>query len=406
MFEFSLYALILLLMALGFIIVPLMLAKPVVRESDDATNIELAKFKLRELRAELGVGNLSQAEFAAAKRELEVGLYHDLKDGDQPSAGAGNGRWLVFPLAFIVPVMALLLYAQLGDFRAFEPSMAQASQRPTEDQINAMVEGLAKRLQQKPDDLQGWLMLGRSYKAMKRYPDAAQALKRALSLQPDNADLMLQLADTLAMINGGSLQGEPTTYIEQAVALKPDSEMGMWLSGLSKAEQGQLGEAIATWRKLQQHYQPGSDDYQEVQELIDTALARSGQTVDAPQAKATTSTAAVAEALSLRVEIADSLKANVTPEDSVMIYAQAANGPKMPLAVVKRQVKELPLQITLDDSLAMMPSMKLSSVDDIVVTARVSRSGGATPQSGEPVGKVNVDKQRQPVTVVIDGQVP
>lgn len=412
MFEFALYALILLMVALGFIIVPLMLAKTVVRETDDTANIELAKLKLGELRAELAVGNLSQAEFAAAKRELEVGLYHDLKDGTQSLASESHGRWLAFPLAFIVPVLALLLYAQLGDFRAFESPLAQAAQqqRPTEDQINAMVEGLAKRLQQQPDDLQGWMMLGRSYKAMKRYPDALQALKKALNLQPDDADLMLQIADTLAILNDGSLQGEATSFIERALLLEPDSDMGMWLSGLSKAELGQLDAAVAIWRKLQQHYQPGSGDYQEIQELIDTALARAGKPVaiaePPPQSAAPQMTVTPSAVLAVRVEVAERFKANIKPDDSVMIYAQAANGPKMPLAVIKRQARELPLQVSLDDSLAMMPAMKLSSVDDVVVTARISSTGGASPQSGEPVGKVNVGKQRQPVTVVIDSQVP
>lgn len=410
MFEFALYALILLLVALGFVIVPLMLAKTVVRETDDAANIELARTKLRELRSELGSGNLTQAQFATAKRELEVGLYHDLNDGAQTSAIESQGRWLAFPLAFAVPVLALLLYAQLGDFRAFESAMPQSSQqqRPSEDQINAMVEGLAKRLQQAPDDFQGWLMLGRSYKAMKRYPDAAHALKQALGLQPDNADLMLQLADTLAMINGGSLQGEPTKYIEQAVSLKPDSEMGLWLSGLSKAEQGQLQAAIAIWRQLQQHYQPGSADFNEVQELIDTALSRAGQSEAAGSSSSQNGapSPSTTKALVVRVEIADGIKASVSPDDSVMIYAQATNGPKMPLAVVKHPARELPLQITLDDSLAMMPNMKLSTVDDIVVTARITRSGGAMPQSGEPIGKVNVGKQREPVKIMIGDRVP
>lgn len=405
MFEFALYALILLLVALGFIIVPLMLAKTVVRENDDAANIKLAKSKLRELKADLTAGNLSQAEYAAAKHELEIGLYHDLKDGEQQHAASGQGRWLAFPLAFIVPVAALLLYAQLGDFRAFDPQVSQAQPGPTVDQINDMVARLAQRLEQKPDDLEGWIMLGRSYKAMKRYPDALLALRKALSLQPDNAELMLQVADTLAILNDGSLQGEAAALIERALSIKPDSEMGLWLSGLSKAEQGQFDAAIEQWRQLQQHYPPGSSDYQEVQGLIDTALARSEEAPEAPKPAQMVQpvVATAVPSLTVTVEIAEDMKAKVAPENIVMIYAQASNGPKMPLAVVKRRVNELPLRITFDDSMAVMPSLKLSSVDDVIVTARV---GGSMPQSGEPVGKVNVDKRRQPVTVLIDHQVP
>lgn len=407
MFEFGLYALILLLAALGFIIVPLMLTKTVVRESDDAANIKLAKNKLRELKADLTAGNISQIQFSAAKQELEVGLYHELHNTANQQSLSGNGRWLALPLSFLVPVMALALYAQLGDFRVFEPQTAKAEQASPPnpaDKINEMVANLERRLEQKPNDLQGWLMLGRSYKAMKRYPNAVAALKKALALQNDNADIMLQIADTLAISNNGGLQGEANALIEQALKLQPDNEMGMWLSGLSKAESGQFDAAIAIWRKLQQRYQPGQSDYQEVQDMIDAALKHSGKAADPVKQPPVESTASAT--VNVRVELGDKFKASVKDDDSVLIYIKAANGPKMPLAAVKHQVRELPLQISFDDSMAMMPSMKISSVDNVVVTARVSRSGEAMPQPGEPTGSVTVKgEQRKKVVVVIDDQV-
>lgn len=407
MFEFGFYALILLLMALGFITVPLLLGGPVARESDDSANIALAQSKLRELRAELKAGNLTQAQFAAAKHEVEVGLYRDMQGDKQQNPLTGNGRWLAVPLLFVVPIVALGLYAQLGDFRAFMPQPQAASQNAgvTEDQINQMVAKLAARMRENPDDLQGWIMLGRSYKTLKRFGEAVEAYRKALALDKTNADVLLQLADTLAMASGGGLQGEPSELIEQAIKLDPDNEMGMWLAGLSKAESGDYDAAIALWKKLQQHYQPGSRDHQEVQQLIDTALERSGKSAET--AKPAPAPASASSNVNVRVALGERFKNQVNPDDSVLIYVKAASGPKMPLAVVKKQVRDLPLEISFDDSMAMVPGMTVSSFDKVVVTARVSRSGNAMPSSGEPVGSVEAaGEQRKSVNVVIDAQVP
>lgn len=408
MFEFGLYALILLLLALSFVVVPLMLAKTVTRESDDDVNIQLAQNKLKELKTDLAAGNLTQAQFDAAKQELEVGLYHDLHDGATQQS-SGNGRWLIVPLLFIVPVVSLGLYAQLGDFRAFEANPGAAAQQaeagPDGDQINAMIAKLEQRLQQQPNDAKGWLMLGRSYKALQRYDDAVAALKKVQALQGDSADILLQIADVLAVANDGSLQGEPTNLIEQALKLQPDNEIGLWLSGMSKAELGQYDEAIALWRKLQQRYQPGQAEHQEVQDMINAALERSGKPAEAVQPAPTA--AAASPVINVNVTLADKFKAGVKADDSLMVYVKAANGPKMPLAAVKRQVKDLPLNISFDDSMAMMPTMKISSVDEVIVTARVSRSGNAIPEAGEPIGTAKVmGEQRKAVKIVIDQQVP
>jgi cytochrome c-type biogenesis protein CcmH len=407
MIEFGFYALSLLLAALGSIIVPLLLTKSVRCDSDDEANIRLAKLKVEELQAELTAGAIGRQQFEAAKRELEVGLYHELQDNEQRTGG-GDGRWLAIPILFIVPVLALGLYAQLGDFRAFDAFGPKAAAQSAQtgpgqlDQVEQMVAGLAQRLEQQPNDLQGWLMLGRSYKATKRFGDAVAALRKAQALQPDNADLLLQLADALAMANQGRLNGEAAALIEQALKLQPDSEMGLWLSGLSLAEQGRYTPAIETWRKLQQHYQPGQSEYREVQELIDTALQRLGR----PAEPRTVNPPPVAATVQVDVALAPELAAQVRPDDSVMIYLQAVDGAKMPLAAVKRQAKELPLQIRFDDSMALNPALKLSAVAVLQATARISRSGNAAPQAGEPIGKAKVVGQPQAANVVIDGVVP
>ena len=399
MFEFGIYAIVLLLCALSFVILPLLLKKDVTRLNDDETNIELTKNKIRELKADLVDGNLSEADFNAAKRELEVGLYHDLNVGNPVYSQRGTGSWLAWPLLFLLPIVALLLYANLGDFRAFEVSEAPKANsaqagHSSKDNINQMIAKLTQRLQQNPEDLEGWLMLGRSFKATQRFKDAVSVLRKASELQANNPEIMLDLADAIAMSNEGSLQGEPTVLIESALKIEPDNRMGLWLSGLAKADTNDYDGAIRVWKKLQTQFQPGQEDYSEIQNLIDTAVARKSGKSD-PVAKAEPKTTAKdSDEIMVKVDIDAAIKSKLEPSDTVFVYVKALEGPKMPLAVAKHQVKDLPLQIKFDDSMAMMPNLKLSLFDKVIVTARVSKQGNAIPQPGEPIGSAELVKPK------------
>lgn len=415
MIQFGIYVAMLLLTALAFVLVPLLVNKGLVKESDDQTNIQLAKAKLQELQDDLAAGNLTRAQYDAAKQEVEVALYHDLQATARQVENAGKGRWLAIPLLFLVPIVALGLYAQFGDFRTFDETSYQTAVSPDRadkaSQVNAMVEGLAKRLEQQPDDMQGWIMLGRSYKALKRYSDAVATMQKARQHLGDKPDILLQLADAMAMAGGGSLNGEAGQLIAKALELEPENEMALWLYGMLKAEQDQYQEAIQYWQKLQRHYQPQDPNYKEVQNLIDEANQRLGNPVAAKTADAIVAVPQTAKTaygtVNVKIELADSFKNKVGADDAVIIYAQAVNGPKAPLAAVKKQVKDLPLQLTLDESMAMMPEMTVTSVDHIRVTARVSVAGSAVPQSGEPIGSVEVQGAgRSAVKVVIEGTVP
>ena len=282
------------------------------------------------------------------------------------------------------------MYSIKGDLRAFDISTVTAAGTPkTAADINAMVEKLAQKMAQNPQDPQGWIMLARSYKVLKRYPDAVSALRKARALLGDEPQTLLQLADVIAMQNGGSLLGEPSELAAKALALDANNDMGLWLYGLANAEEGKFSEAIDNWKKLQTHYKPNEADFNEVQKLIDQAREALGQKVES--VKETASPAATSgRSLHLAVSLDDKFKSIVNADDYVFIYAQPAQGGKMPLAVVKKQVKDLPIDITLDDSMAMMPNMTISSVANVQVSARVSKSGNASPQSGEPIGKKQV----------------
>jgi cytochrome c-type biogenesis protein CcmH len=284
-----------------------------------------------------------------------------------------------------------------GNTRAFDENVTVATktmpQAPQASQINAMVENLAKRMQENPEDAKGWLMLARSYKVLKRYDESLTAMRKAHALMGDTPDVLLQLADILAIVGHGRLQGEASDLIEKALKLEPENEMGLWLYGLALAEREQYTQAISVWQKLQLHYADQDANYLEIQNLINQAKQAIGQAVVPPKALADSSKAfdqtnTADKGIELTVQLDAKFSTTVKPDDSVFIYAQALQGPKMPLAAVKKQVKDLPLNITLDDSMAMMPSRKLSSVDAVQIVARVSASGQAIAQSGEPIGKL------------------
>ncbi len=405
MIQFGFFAALLLLVALCLILIPMLLTKEVEIKGDDQANIELAKKKLNELEQDLAAGLIQQEAFDLSKREIEYSLYRDLDGKQASSITAANGRWLAIPLLFAIPLVSLSLYTVLGDLRVFDkealralaaPEAAENGHAAKSDQVKAMVDKLAAKLEKNPNDVEGWIMLSRSYKVMERFQDAVDAMKKAHAITGDRPDILLQMADALAMANGGTLKGEPTELVDRALKIEPANQMGLWLRGMAYAENDQYQQAADTWQTLLKDYPPEQNGYEEVVKLINEANTRLGKpAIQAAAPKAQSAPAPVTaqnagRKVKVKVSLDDSLKSKIKPEDTLFIYAQAVTGPKAPLAIVKHQAKELPIEVTLDDSQAMMPAMNISSVDHIKVTARVSAAGGATPQSGEPFGTIEV----------------
>ena len=391
MIQFGIFVALLIAIALCFLLIPLWLKVSHVSQNDESINILLAQNRMQALNDELENGIITQTQFDALQNELMLHLHQDLSNSHEHVIDENKGRWLALPIAVFVPLLALAIYSIKGDLRAFDPPMTTATTTAsgtpkTAADINAMVEKLAQKMEQDPQDPQGWIMLARSYKVLKRYPDAVSALRKARALLGDEPQTLLQLADVIAMQNGGSLLGEPTELVAKALALDANNDMGLWLYGLANAEDGKFKEAIGYWKTLQTHYKTNDADYAEVQKLIDQAKEALGEKVDSTK-EVSSPTAVSGKSLHLAVALDDKFKSIVNADDYVFIYAQPAQGGRMPLAVVKKQVKELPINITLDDSMAMMPNMTISSVANVQVSARVSKSGNASPQSGEPIGK-------------------
>ncbi len=263
---------------------------------------------------------------------------------------------------------------------------------PNEEQVREMVERLAQRLQKQPDDLVGQTMLARAYTVMGRTDEAIVAFRKALSLGGDDAGLMADLADALAAKNNGDLTGEPTRLVARALEVDPTNLKALALSGSAAFDRREYAAAVRQWEQVERVLPRDSRFLQQVQSSIAQArklggMAPAGAGTSPPQQAAVDTVADPAKAVGGTVTLAPALQSKVAADDTVFIVARAADGPRMPLAVLRRQVKDLPLRFSLDDSMAMTPTTKISDHSEVIVIARISKSGNAQPQPGDIAGQ-------------------
>jgi cytochrome c-type biogenesis protein CcmH len=374
----------LILLAFLFILPPFW-RKPKVKIVDfDQRNVEIAQHRLAELKENRLTGGLSQAQYDEQFSDLEQALSDDLDIVGREIHVTTQSKWIIYIVALGIPLLAGSLYFMLGNYQAVSHT-AEMSVDPEATkllEINKMVLRLAEKMKAKPNDAQGWLILGRSYKALEQYPQAADAFANAYRLLGDQAEVMLLYADALAYVNNRNLAGRPSELVYKALALEPDNLNALWLGGMAKVQEGDAPAAIKLWKKLEATLQPGSDSQQEIKNLL-SSLAKDtspGQVQKEPEAKVSNFT------LSVQVSLAPKLQKAAAAEDTVFIYAQAISGPKMPLAIVRKHVSDLPLTVSLNDSMAMMPNMKLSNFASVKLLARISKSGNAMTQPNDLIG--------------------
>jgi len=401
---FLLIVSVLILIAFLLILPPLWRKKTVQEADLDQRNIAIAQHRLAELKENRLSGGLSQEQYEEQLADLEQALSDDLEIKSHVTAAQSQGRWVIYVLALGIPLLAGSLYFTLGNYQAISHS-AEMSVDPEAlklAEINKMVGGLAEKMKANPDDAKGWLMLGRSYKALDQFPKAVDAFANAYRLLGDQAEVMLLYADAIAYANDKNLAGKPTELVFKALALEPDNMNALWLGGMAKAQQGDPATAIKLWKKLETLLPPNSEPLQEIQDLLAKIESR-----DAINRVSTQPTDVAGVALEVQVSLAPELQKATSPGDTVFVYAQALSGPKMPLAIVRKQVSDLPLSVSLNDTMAMMPTMKLSNFSQVKLLARISKSGNAMSQPGDLIGSIDqvtlADKKNH--TIVINGSV-
>jgi cytochrome c-type biogenesis protein CcmH len=284
-----------------------------------------------------------------------------------------------------VPIAALLLYFAVGNPAALAPGAAAGDGHGiTREQIEGMVERLATRMKENPEDAEGWVMLGRSYAVIDRHAEAAVAYANAVKRSEPDAQLLADYADALAMAQGRNLRGEPERLIAQALKVDPRNVKALMLAGTVAFEKKDFKGAIAYWERILKVTPPDSPIADSVRDSIADARQFAGTAKAPPSAKP--GAAAVAASVSGTVRLSPGIAAKAAPDDTVFIFARAAQGPRMPLAVMRKRVRDLPAAFTLDDTMAMTPAAKLSSHAQVVIGARISKSGNPAPQPGDLEG--------------------
>jgi cytochrome c-type biogenesis protein CcmH len=308
---------------------------------------------------------------------------------------------LTLAISFVLPLAASGLYLLVGTPAALNGVSAEAAQPLTMQQA---LEELRTHLAQQPDDVQGWMLLAQT-QAMQHDPAAARdAYDHVLKLDTNNAEAMVGWAENDSMTRGDHMiEGRALELLKRAVQLHPDSQRGLWLLGISDFQHGEYGHAAATWRLLQPQLEPGSDVAKAVAEQIAVADARAG---GAPAAAASSAAVPAPQGATLHVQVAlaPALKDKLAAGDVLFVYARADKGPPMPLAVARLDASQLPASVTLTDAMAMTPAMRLSSVTQVFVGARISHSGQPIAQSGDlegDAGIVAVDS-KTPIKISID----
>lgn len=351
-------------------------------------------------------GTLSAELYAQARQRLNEALMAAVSGTAAPSPTAaprGRPGWASrrgVALAATIVVLGGAGYAWKGSPRlppaapagwAAAPSPQAAASAPHalgNEAMAGMVQSLAAKLKAKPDDAEGWAMLARSYTTLGQVGESLPAYAQALKLAPKDAELMADYADALALQQGRQLSGEPLAWIRKALAQDPRQPKALLLAGTEAFNRQDMPAAIKFWEQVVAAGPAGSGLVEQARNGLDDARKLQGGNNASPVPAQATEARQVAAAAKVggTVRLSPELARDAKPDDTVFVFARAAEGPRMPLALIQRRVRDLPLKFELDDSMAMNPAARLSGAAQVVVTARVSRSGQAQPQPGDLEG--------------------
>ena len=392
-------AALLVLLVLAMLLRPLWRAPKATTSVDrQAANLDIFRDQLRELESDRDQCLLAGADFEQARDELQKRLLDDVvlqpETSSRPTP-VRPGRKTALALLVLIPLTAAVAYGMLGNPRALDPAQTQA--RVTPQQIESMLGKLVDKLKANPDDAQGWVMLARSYKVLGRFTDAAEAYSHGGALVESDPALLADYAEVLGQSQGGKLAGQPEALIAKALALDPDEPQALFLAGAAATDRNDFSAVAEHWGRLLLQLQPGSEEAKSLGAAVDKAreiiAQQGGKAAQAP----------APEAISGEVTLSGQLAARAKPDDLLFVFARADEGPRMPLAVLRVRVAELPLTFRFDDTMALPGGKKISDYKTVSVEARVAKAGQAQTSSGDLFGSVKAIKPgSQDVRVVID----
>ncbi len=305
----------------------------------------------------------------------------------------GGDRSITTTLVSIVAVVVIAagLYAQLGS-----PNVPSGA--GSEPDVEAMVASLAERLESEPDDINGWLMLGRSYQAMQRFDESISAHETAMRLEGgQNAQTMVSLALVVLEKDNGGMSGRAISLLENALALEPSNPNALFYGGLAAANRGDTHLAASRWETLKRLDAPP-----EIQTLLQQKIDE-WRGLESSAGAPSTAASSYSETINIRLSVADVARADFGDDATVFVIARDPTQPSPPVAVTRRRLSELPIDVALTDRDAMVPGRAISNFADLEIVARISKSGQPMQQPGDWYGSVVIDNRSlQSTSIVID----
>lgn len=382
-------------------------------------NIEIAKQQLTDLKLQHESGIIDDTRFNQAYTELLFSLDENIRQTESET-GKNNtikqgsrGIVLVIIVLFFLTVVPVIYY-QIGDpVAANQASMQTSTNREIRtvaghnESYEVMAGRLETRLANRPDDADGWYLLGRTYMVMENYPRAVLALQKVYEMQPNDIEVLISYADAIAMLNDGRVVDKAMTLAQKAQQMRADEPTAAWLLAMGYEQRGNYEQAVQNWKQVVGLLSTDPLRQQEAKQRLKQARASLQQPLQVTRELPISASTPVTGSVAVVIDLAKNLTQQVTVDDTVFVFARAANGPHQPLAVYRLKAGSLPATITLDDSMAMSPMNKLSDYQQIYVSARISRSGNAMAQAGDLQGNsplLEPDKLTKPVNITIDTQ--
>lgn len=372
---------------------------PVVNQASQAkANAKVYRDQILDLDREHESGHISDAEWQQSRDELSMRLLEDTSAQDDPAAKQEKpALWTAVIVAVALPIASMGMYLWVGEPEALNPLAVKSPEKADQVELAKMAENLASKLNEKPDNLQGWVMLGRTYRTLENFDAAVSAYDRALKLSADD-DLKLERVEVLAMKSRGNFEGEPWNVIREILQRDPQNYGALLMAGSASYSHEKYADALKYWQQAREPLAADNPDVPSLDEAIESVQKKLGlpaspkvATASAQASKPGADKGTSANSgltVTGQVSMAQALQGKAKPSDVVFIYATPANGERMPLAIFKTTVSQLPMAFTLDDTTAMTPERKLSSAGEVLVKVRVSKSGNAMPQSGDLSGSL------------------
>lgn len=387
MASFFIAAVLLLILVLVLLLRPFMFLGKEVGTSRRQMNAAIYREELDMLAAEHAAGKIDVQEYEMSHAEMRQRLFQDTNEEDD-RAVLGSTKKVIIGLSIFIVFLSSGLYFYLGDIARVAQ---QKQQQPmTQAGVEQMVTEFAQKMEKDPSNLKGWAMLGRSYRILGRYTDAANAYSRAGIFINNDPELLAEYADTLVTARSGNFSGKPLQLINQALKLDPNNLLALWLSGSAAFNSGDYKTAVQAWQKIAQQLPPNSDEARAVEGSI--AEAKSKGKLGLSSSTASTSSLPLGKGVSGVIEISPELKSKIHSGDVLMVIARLP-GERMPVAVLKVPVADFPMRFNLTDALAMNPNTPISKLSEVTIEARISKTGMAKAETGDLISAV------QPVQV-------